>query len=524
MGPAGSSAPSRLVLLVLVAFGCTSGGEESDRYRDTDSGGRGDTSDDSAPDSDPTADDADGDGFSSSEDCDDSDPAVNPGAVDACGDGVDEDCDGHDAACRWSGAYVARDVSFTLGGAGTGDAAGGLLACDDLDHDGISEILVGAPYADRRAGRAYLLTGVVSADASLEAVAAARYVASDGEGEFGTALDIVGEMDGDGVSDLIFGQPADRSGAVWIHSGVVRGEVTGASALASWAGETSGDALGTSVTGLDDFTGDGLPDVAVGAPGSDLGAPRAGAAYVLAGPLAATTGSALDDAAVRVLGREDVGLGLGAADAGDVDGDGVTDLVLAGDLGVYLFVGGRGVDLFEDDADMSADLAQYDTGVGRYETMSSAGDVDGDGLPDLFLGQHLGGTAWVLSGAQRGPVELDEVAITRFDEVPVVGTVRSAGDVDADGEVDLVVGAMRASDGSVEVGAALFYYGPVVGVRLPEGADAAFLGTESLENMGVAVCAPGDVTGDGHVDLAVGSAYGDGDEDSSGALHILPGP
>ena len=105
-----------------------------------------------------------------------------------------------------------------------------------------------------------------------------------GDGALGTAVALPGDVDGDGVGDLLGGAPsAAGAGRVYLLSG---GAAAGSWSLpgsqdASWQGAASGDLLGSSISNLSDADGDGRADFVVGAPGSDTSASNAGKAYVL---------------------------------------------------------------------------------------------------------------------------------------------------------------------------------------------------------------------------------------------------
>ena len=102
-------------------------------------------------------------------------------------------------------------------------------------------------------------------------------------------------------------------------------DLAGAAALL--VGEAADDAAGSSVAGAGDVDGDGLADVLVGARDNDAGGTSAGAAYLLYGPLSGQVGLASADA--RLLGEGSLArAGAAVAGAGDVDGDGAPDLLV----------------------------------------------------------------------------------------------------------------------------------------------------------------------------------------------------
>jgi hypothetical protein len=117
-----------------------------------------------------------------------------------------------------------------------------------------------------------------------ETVATADY-AIEGDGALGTAVDLSGDLSGDGVTDLLAGATTAGAnfGVVYLFEG---GLAAGTYTLpddqyASWTGKAAGDLFGSAVGGLQDLDGDGTLDFAVSAPGNDDGASGAGKVYVL---------------------------------------------------------------------------------------------------------------------------------------------------------------------------------------------------------------------------------------------------
>jgi hypothetical protein len=265
---------------------------------------------------------------------------------------------------------------FTLTGSGAGDHFGAAVAgVGDLNGDGFADVAVGAPDADVaavNAGRVSLFAGV---DGGL-----LRHIDGGVAGaHLGVSVAPAGDVDDNGSPDILVGAPGDVFGGIAGGSAYVFSAGDG-SVLLAVHGDIFHGGLGQSVAGVGDVNGDGRPDVAVCAPVKDFN----GAVLVISG----ADGSLLYEIADELFFGELFGIGLCAA--GDVDGDGVGDIVAgtsqpnpplgagakAGYLGVYSGSTGALLHVLMGAADF--DLFG--------QSVASAGDVDGDGLPELVVG------------------------------------------------------------------------------------------------------------------------------------------
>jgi hypothetical protein len=188
------------------------------------------------------------------------------------------------------------------------------------------------------------------------------------------------------------------------------------------------------------------------------------------------------------------------------------------------------VDLSQADAKLVGEEGGDRAGV----SVSGAGDVDGDGNDDLLVGAfgndeggYSAGAAYLVRGPVTGTLDLS-LADAKFvgeEDVDSAGfSVSSAGDMDRDGHDDVLIGGHRNSENGTVAGAAYVVMGPVTGTVDLSLADAKLLGEETGDLAGWGVAGAGDVNGDGHDDLLV-SALGNGDGgDSAGAAYLVRGP
>jgi hypothetical protein len=416
--------------------------------------------------------------IANSDDCDDSSDTVFPGADEVCSDGAVNDCDGAEetarALCALSGPLTAADATARYAGRGGAGLAVG--PAGDLDGDGLADLLIGAAYT-----------------------ATSKYAA-------GEAYILLGPSTGDST-------------------------LGGSSTFMTISGDTAGGYLGHALSGVGDINGDGSNDLLVGSyPTSTV--------YVFTSLSAGAVPA--ESATFKIVGVAGDAFGWSIAGAGDVNEDGLNDILIGaphadGYSGaVYLIYGSA--DVSDAVLDVSVDLE----GRGEKWTSTAAGvgasvalvDVVGDGRDDVVIGMYTNVVYVVEASTIGSGPDLDVVATTMdfgTSGESVCSAVANADDMDGDGRDDLLIGDPARSTSQ---GAAYLFLGggPISG---PNDAYATFETTVAMSGLGITVAGAGDVDGDGFSDLIVGATISnprDDDEDGrcdvncDGLAYLFYGP
>jgi hypothetical protein len=468
------------------------------------------------------------------DDCDDLDADVHPGAHDTCADGIDNDCENGDALCGsfagevdledsdakivseggneevgrlldigdvnadgvpdvfaaaeymnnhgggyilygpLSGDHVATEVGYVLN-AGSGDSyTGRSIAVGDIDGDGFDDLGLGAPYS----AEVFVQLGPVTEDIDLSE--ASIHARGNGEYLFGHGHDLA-DMNDDGQDDLVIGSYCDSShghsnaGAVFINYGPLgEGDIEPTDDYdAVLYGFQNTQYAGRIVRVGGDFNGDGAQDMMIQAFGYSGGAPSAGAAFVVFGPVVDEE-TDLEDSNAILMGESPSSWAAHSISHGDIDNDGVTDALVG---------------------------APY-----------SNIDISGSG------------SGYVVLGPVTGEVDLGEsdVIVRGSSSNAYAGNCMSAGDVNKDSYDDLLVGAPGDRTGGTNAGAAYFYYGPLEGTVDGDDADALFYGESSQDQAGMGLFLT-DLDLDGGADLLISSPYDSTSGSQGGAVYVVYG-
>jgi len=409
------------------------------------------------------------------------------GGVDADGDGWPEVLVGaygvgplEAGAAYLLEAPFARSLDARVSGCeltGTRDmdwAGAQVAAVGDLDGNGRGGFAVGARYEDNpgdNAGRIYLLFDACSAG---PIAYGATEITGDAQDQLGVQFAPADDLTGDGLPDLIAGAPYRNDGlpdqgAVLLFAGPITGPVSSSDAVSVLYGTRVDELAGSATAAPGDLDGDGLGDLAVGAPFGDLPATDAGVIYTVLAPIPA--GGSLADHPVIAPGQAGDRAGSVVLGAGDWTGDGRVDLLVTAP-----FADGGGADA---------------------------------------------GAAWILDFAGPTPV----VAATVSGEAAgdTLGTAAAwVPDLDGDGLGELALGAPGHDAVAANAGlVAVWFGGAGTGTQTSADADIRLFGTGANDYAGAAVATAGDVDGDGFADLLVGAPFHDTYGPSDGAAYVV---
>ena len=301
------------------------------------------------------------------------------------------DADGAPGQAAFGRAYVfsgAGGLLFTLTGPSTGSLFG--LAVNggvDVNADGRPDVVVGAPGANQngaQSGAAYVYSG-------LNGQLIHAFFGQAGQ-RLGYSAALLLDVNADGKGDVLVGAPEDTSqpGRALVYSGA-----TGAP-LFTFIGASPGDRMGEVLTSLGDYDHDGIGDFAIGVPGSNWFGADSGSALVYGGPQSSLKFSAFGSTAGIQFGSA---IGL----AGDIDGDGKDDVII-GEQSSEQRVTIVSPFLESEIMTLSGPSTGGQTGSGAAfaysfgAAVSGAGDVNGDGFSDIIIGAPLDSSTGTTSG------------------------------------------------------------------------------------------------------------------------------
>jgi hypothetical protein len=341
-----------------------------------------------------------------------------------------------------------------------------IASAGDINGDGFADAIVGAYGANGNAGRAYIYLGS-PAGLSVNQDPSVLEGPDGGGAKFGASVASAGDVNGDGYADVIVGAPSALGGAgrAYLYFGTASG-ISSDQVPVSLTGPDRGS-FGQSVASIGDLNGDGYGDVIVGAPSA---VNQDGRAYVYLG---GASGLQSTQPTTTIPAPDRGGLfGLPVANAGDTDGDGYTDVVIGANT-VMDFIGA--IYLYRDGSSglapdkPSAILGPDGTNASFGDPMTGAGDLNGDGYADVAVKGH--NVVHLYFGSASGLVPSGSLS-GGTDDYVFGNSIASAGDVDADGYADLLVGA-STTDG---LGRVYIFFGSASGpsppIRLDDMAGA----------------------------------------------------
>ncbi|MCA9137551.1 MAG: FG-GAP repeat protein [Planctomycetales bacterium] len=460
------------------------------------------------------------------------------------------------------GTEVVNLAGFSVSGGG------------DFNDDGIDDFIVGATSG---AGKVHVVFGTTSgfpANISLDTLTGTNgftFVGSGAGSGLGTSLDNAGDVNDDGIDDLIVGAPnaSSNAGEAFVIFGrsTFPASISASTMLATdgfkVTGVPAGFNLGSSVAGAGDVNDDGISDIIVGASGKSVVNPAGppdnlsqGASYVIFGRAPASPfGASVDVTGLSgtngfgiVTSDVNVNLGLSVSGAVDINHDGVDDVIVgspdsitsSGNSKVHVIFGKAAASTFSAEVNVSGltgsdgfTISAPRSGHLFGGSVAGVGDVNGDGIDDLVASDGINTSGASTVAAQSYVVfgsgsafssTLDISALNGTTGVVIQAPVAThpssmkvsdAGDINGDGVKDLLIGLPAQMDDAVLLaGGGYVVFGSSTGIASPLNLSA-LNGTNGflIEGRGVgglagrSIGAAGDVNGDGLADVIVGAPF-----------------
>ncbi|MBK8553942.1 MAG: FG-GAP repeat protein [Ignavibacteria bacterium] len=402
----------------------------------------------------------------------------------------------------------------------------------DINGDGYSDVIIGSPTYDSvqtDEGRAFVYNGSAS---GLQSGYSWKFEDNQTGANFGYSVACAGDLNNDGYSEVIVGAFLYDGGET--NEGrisVFKGSAGGLSITEDFTYESNqiSSNFGFSVASAGDVNGDGYSDILAGAYKYDYNYSNDGIFYIFF-----STGSTY--LAYEIIAGTQAGeyFGYSVSTAGDVNGDGYSDVI----VGSPLFDNGQ-TDEGKCFAYLGSSGGIVTTPVWTKESnhnggqfgisVSTAGDMNADGFADVILGGNYidngptdEGRAFVYLGYSGGLNNSTAIIYESNQLSSEFGfSVATAGDINGDGFSDVIIGAYEYDNGSTGEGAAFVYLGSAAGMSTTAGWSAE--GNQANANFGNSVSTAGDVNGDGYSDVIVGVPSFDNGQNSEGAAFVYYG-
>jgi hypothetical protein len=407
-----------------------------------------------------------------------------------------------------------------------------VASAGDVNGDGYGDLVVGARYFDNNhvnEGAAFVYHG---SSLGLNTTAASMIESNQGDAWLGSAVSSAGDVNGDGYSDILVGSYAfdhgqTDEGSVFVYHGSP--DNIGPVAKSTLNALSSGALGGSSVSSAGDVDGDGLDDIVVGAPNYDGGQSGEGAAFISFGNATQGTGIIVTFQTNEVNAH----VGSSVSGAGDVNGDGYDDVIIgatgaasgAQKGAAYVLHGNSGgINV----AVPAKTLFWGNQGLGT--SVSDAGDINRDGFDDVIVGAplysnagaNLCGAVMICLGSGSGVVTPGTIVNSGQAGAQMGNSLDQAGDVNGDGYSDIIVGASMAGGGNKQ-GSAYIWYGSSVGIPTNSLNSNTLSLNQASSEFGTSVAGAGDVNGDGFSDVIVGSPKYDKGQNDEGVAGVFYG-
>ena len=407
-------------------------------------------------------------------------------------------------------SVAAQGHLYTFRGDSHGDFFGDTVdMAGDVDRDGYSDVIVGAVWDDNNGSN----SGSARVFSGKDGRILYTFIGDAAGDMLGVSAKGAGDVNGDGYSDLIVGASQELRKTAPGYARVFSGR--DGKVLYTFRGEKGGDWFGNSVNGAGDVNRDGYADLIVGAPFSDKNGMDSGTAFVFSGK---------DGKLLYRYSGDSVGdlFGNSVSGALDVNRDGHADLAVGAMLddnggrdsgSLRVFSGKDGKILY---------TVHGVTAGGWFGfAVAAASDVNGDGHPDIVVGAPFDNPNGQWSGSASVVSGKDGKILYRFKgQSPGDGFGRSVsgvGDIDADGHADIIVGAHGDDNNGQDSGSARVLSGKTGRILYTLEGDSKY------DQFGVSVGGGGDVNADGRSDIIVGARLDGKNARLPGSAFVISG-
>ncbi|MDZ7333716.1 MAG: FG-GAP-like repeat-containing protein [candidate division KSB1 bacterium] len=434
----------------------------------------------------------------------------------------------------------------------------------DVNGDGCEDFLIGTFHNRENgydAGAAYLILGNRNNIWGMKQrlrTADARFLGKHEYDAFGYYVSGNGDANGDGYDDFLIGAPAGNElggpnpGYAFLFLGKATADwgfdcVARDAADAYWMGSHAYDHVGQAVAMLGDINGDGFDDFLIGAPLNDDGSEESGKAYLFLGKASGWRRGADIEAAANasfICQYYKAWAGYTVSSAGDMNGDGMADFLIGAPFldrwggRVYLFFGRKkadwGANFDIDHADVIFQGENYGDKAGW--SVASAGDVNGDGLSDILIGAYgndhqaaQAGKVYLILGRKSNwqrIVQLNEAEASWYGERiddQAGWSAASVPDLNYDGCDEILIGAWHNDQIGDNCGKAYLIYGKPSGWQTDQslaGVTDYFVGEYDGDYAGYCVTG-NDANGDGLGDIWISAAYNSDSQEHAGKVYLF---